>query len=158
MPKRPSTTLVAAIVMSLPAAFVVSTVTAGFASADPATTLTNAVDTIRAASQCPPLQPEPLVVRSAQMAVQETSDYISHRVAAIPFTDPMPALKTIGYTGTKGVLLSGYGNNETDSIHGLLLQNTYSKAISDCSYTQYGVGAIQEENGAVITSLVLAGT
>jgi hypothetical protein len=60
------------------------------------------------------------------MAMQATSDYISHRTAAVPTGDPMPALKTIGYTGTKAILLSGYGTDEADAIHGLLLEGRES--------------------------------
>lgn len=88
------------------------------------------------------------------MATQATSDYISHRSAAVPFTDPMPALKTIGYTGTKALLLSGYGTDEADAIHGLLLEGRDS--IPDCSYTQYGVSSTRDGGGFNLTSVVLA--
>jgi hypothetical protein len=140
------------------AAAVVATIatvaTAGPASAEPLPALTSAIDDVRAASTCPPLVSDPLVVRSAELAAQETSDYLSHRSAVVPFSDPLPALKTIGYAGNKGELLSGYGENETDSIHGLVLE-ALSK-VPDCSFTQYGVNA-SFEDGFVLTSVVLAG-
>jgi uncharacterized protein YkwD len=122
--------------------------------ADPGSTLTNAVDTVRSASQCPPLQSDPLVERAAQMASQATSDYISHRSAAVPFTDPMPALKTIGYTGSKALLLSGYGTSEADAMHGLILEGR--ELIPDCSYSQYGVSAVRDDGGFNLASVVLA--
>jgi hypothetical protein len=129
-------------------------ITAPAATADALSGLTSAVDTIRSASSCPPLQSDPLVQRASQMAMQATSDYISHRSAAVPFTDPMPALKTIGYTGGKALLLSGYGSNETDAIHGLVLQGR--ELIPDCSYTQYGVSAARDGGGFNLASVVLA--
>jgi hypothetical protein len=128
--------------------------TAGPASAEPLPSLTSAIDSVRASSTCPPLVSDPLVVRSAELATQATSDYLSHRSAAVPFSDPLPALKTIGYPGNKADLLSGYGENEIDSIHGLVLQ-ALSK-VTDCSFTQYGVNA-SFEDGFVLTSVVLAG-
>lgn len=131
-----------------------ATVTAPGAAADPQSSLTSAVDNIRSASQCAPLQSDPFVQRAAQMAMQSTSDYISHRSAAVPFTDPMPALTTIGYNGGKALLLSGYGANETDAIHGLILQGR--DLIPNCSYTQYGVSAARDDGGFNLTAVVLA--
>lgn len=124
------------------------------AMADPTSSLTSAVLTVRSASQCPPLQPDPLIERAAQMALQATSDYVSHRSAAVPFTDPMPALKTIGFTGSKARLLSGYGADETDALHGAMLEGLTS--IPDCSYTRYGVSASRDDAGFNLTSVVLA--
>ena len=68
-----------------------ATVMAPPAMADPLSTLTSAVNSVRSA-RCPPLQSDPFVVRAAQMAMQATSDYISHRSAAVQIGDPMPAL------------------------------------------------------------------
>jgi hypothetical protein len=140
------------------AALLVTAVTvasAAPASAEPLPSLTSAIDSVRASSStCPPLVSDPLVVRSAELATHETSDYLSHRSAAVPFSDPLPALKTIGYPGTKADLLSGYGENEIDSIHGLILQALAK--VPDCSFTQYGVNASYED-GFVLTSVVLAG-
>lgn len=126
---------------------------AGSASADPLSDLTGAVDQTRGISQCSPLQSDPLVVRAAQLANQGTNDYLNHHRADVPFSDPMPALKTIGYTGSKARLLSGYGESQTDAIWGLILSG-YA-AIPDCTYTQYGLDVVQGE-GFVLTSVVLA--
>jgi uncharacterized protein YkwD len=135
-------------------AIAMATVIAPPAIADPLSTLTSAVDTVRGASRCPPLQSDPRVERAAQMAMQATSGYINHRTAAIPFTDPMPALKTIGYTGSEALLLSGYGTDDADAIEGLLLEGRES--IPNCSYTQYGVSATRDDGGFTLTSVVLA--
>jgi hypothetical protein len=142
--------LVAASLLTMAAA----TVLAPGAAADPLSSLTSAVDIIRGASRCAPLQSDPFVQRAAELAMQATSDYISHRSAAVPFTDPMPALKTIGYKGRNAILLSGYGANETDAIHGLILQAR--DVVPDCSYTQYGVAAARDDGGFDLTSVVLA--
>ncbi|MFV8267688.1 hypothetical protein ACNQR9_32630 [Mycolicibacterium peregrinum] len=122
------------------------------ASADPPTNLSSAADTLRAASQCPPLQPNPLVTRAAEMATNETSDYIAHRTAVVPFTDPVPALNTIGYPTGKALLFTGYDPNEADSIQGLTL--TMRKDIRDCTLTQYGTST-RHEDGFVLTAAVL---
>ena len=131
-----------------------ATVMARPVMADPGSTLTSAVDTVRSASQCPPLHSDPLVERAAHMATQTTSDYISHRSAAVPFTDPMPALKTIGYTGKTALLVSGYGTSETDAVHGVLLEAR--DLIPNCSYTQYGVSSTRDDGGFNLANLVLA--
>ncbi|MCA2276889.1 hypothetical protein JF780_26595 [Mycobacterium intracellulare] len=135
---------------------VTATVMAASVIADPVSTLAQAVQSLRSGSQCPPLQSDPLVQRVTEMATQNTSDWINHHNVEVPFTDPMPALKGIGYTaGSKAVLLSGYGANEADAIHGLILQGL--KPIPDCSYTQYGVNAMRDDAGFNLTSVVLAG-
>jgi hypothetical protein len=144
-----SLTVAAALV-----ATIATIATAGPASAEPLPALTSAIDEVRAASTCPPLVSDPLVVRSAELATQETSDYLSHRSAVVPFDDPRPALKAIGYPGSRGLLLSGYGENVADSIHGVVLE-ALSK-VPDCSFPQYGVNA-SFEDGFVLTSVVLAG-
>ena len=123
------------------------------AFADPQGSLVTAVDNFRGSSSCSPLKSDPLVTRAAQMANQESSDYIHHRSAEVPFTDPMPALKTIGYTGSKASMLSGYGKNAHDSIYGLILQG--HKLLHDCTFTQYGADTVADE-GFILTSVVLA--
>lgn len=149
MQTRQAARVIAILVLSVAPAAV-----AAVASADPVSYLTSAVDTIRSASQCPPLQPDPLVQRAAEMATKGTSDYVSHRSAAVPFSDPMPALKTIGYTGSKGKLISGYGSNETDAIHGVIVTGT--DTIANCAYTHYGVSSEQDDQGFTLTAVVLA--
>jgi hypothetical protein len=140
--------VIAAVVL-LPAAVT----TAPQSGADPTSTLTGAVQTLRTASNCPDVQWDPLVQRGAQMANQATADYINHRNAAVPFTDPMPALKTIGYAGSKGVLLSGYGATAADALHALVLQ--YQAGKPDCAYTAFGADGIRDDAGFDLTSVIL---
>ena len=137
--------------------FISSSVLASPVSAEPLASLTNVVATIRGASGCSPLQADPLVTRVAEMATRATSDYIHHRTAAIPFDgNAMPALKTIGYGGGNALLMQGYGDNETKAVHGLALLARDPAAIPKCTYTQYGISAI-EDDGAVFTAVLLAG-
>lgn len=145
--------IILAIGVSAGSVLVAPVTTADTASAEPSSNLADAVTSIRAASSCPPLQQDPLVKRAAEMAAQETIDYVGHRTAAVPFSDPVPALRTIGHSGAKGVLLSGYGSNERDALTGLILQGP--KDIADCTYTQFGAST-RWQDGFVYTAVVLA--
>lgn len=131
-----------------------SLATAAASQADSQSPLSEAITAIRSASDCPALQSDPLVERVAAMANQSTSDYISHRSAAVPFTDPMPALSTIGYSGAKAILLSGYGMTPSDAMHGLVLQ--WQGLKPDCSYQQFGTSTWHDDGGFDLASVVLA--
>jgi hypothetical protein len=124
-------------------------------AADPTSTLTQAGSSARAASSCPALEWNSQVQRAAQLANQSTSDYISFRSGAVPFTDPMPALRTIGYPDidAKGMVLSGYGATEADALKALILQ--YQALRPDCTYTQAGVNAFRDQGGFNLASAVL---
>lgn len=88
------------------------------------------------------------------MANQSTSDYVNHRSAAVPFSDPMPALKTIGFTGdARGMLLSGTGPTEADALHGVILQ--YQAFKPDCTFTQLGVDARRDPAGYNLAAAIL---
>ncbi|MCX2930684.1 hypothetical protein ORI20_10375 [Mycobacterium sp. CVI_P3] len=121
--------------------------------ADPSTTLTQATVAARAASNCPPLQWNPLVERGAAMANLASAGYISHRSAAVPFTDPLPALATIGYAGSKGLMLSGYGATEAEALQAVLLQ--YQAFKPDCAYSQFGTDLSRTDKGSVLASVIL---
>ncbi len=123
------------------------------AAAEPFSDLASAVNNARSGSHCPPLQADPMVARVAQMANRETNEYLSHRQPVIPFSDPMPALKTIGYAASEAKLLSGYGTSHSEAIRGLLL--TGHATLPDCAYTKYGLD-VAEGDGFVMTSVVLA--
>ncbi len=88
------------------------------------------------------------------MANQASSDYISHRSAAVPFTDPLPALSTIGYAGQKALLLSGYAPTQALAMHALILQ--WQGIKPDCSYTQFGSSTWHDPAGFDLASVVLA--
>ena len=126
---------------------------AGYAHADAATQLTTAVQSLR--SNCPPLQFDPLVQRASELMMRQTDDYIAHREPYVPLSDPLPALRTIGYTGQRAQLLSGYGTTESDAIHGLLLQAP--GVVDDCVFSRVGVATMRDdEGGFVLTSVVIA--
>lgn len=129
------------------------TATAPAAGADPETELAAAMSTERAAANCPPLQSVPAVEQVARMASQNTREYAAHETAAVPFTDPMLALSTIGHPASQALLLSGYGANPTDAVHGAVLQ--YRAWKPDCSYTQQGVSLLPDDAGDYIASVVL---
>lgn len=129
-------------------------VTAPHGAADPTSALTQAVSAARSASDCPGLQWDPLVQRAAQMANQATSDYHGLRTGAVPFTDPMPALKAIGYrAGGNGMVLTGYGPTESEALQGLVLQYRASKPA--CSYTTAGVDTMRDAAGFNLAAAVL---
>lgn len=142
------TITVAAILTLLPIT------TAPMASADPTADLTQAVNSARSASNCPALQSNPFAEKVAQMSTQNTVDYIAHRVAAVPFTDPVPALKTIGYTGGKAIMFAGFGHTEADAIQGVLLHGRDN--IPDCALTQYGLSSSVDDDGNSVMSVVMA--
>jgi hypothetical protein len=141
-------------ILSIPvAALAVSALTAAPSQADPQSPLGQAVIAARSASACAPLQSDPLVERVAAMANQSTSDYIAHRSAAVPFTDPLPALSTIGYSGAKAIQLTGYGATQADAVRGLMFQ--WQALKPDCSYTQFGTSTWHDDAGFDLASAIL---
>lgn len=123
------------------------------AAAEPATDLVAAVSTERAATNCPPLQSDAAAERVAHMASENTREYMAHRTAAVPFTDPMPALSTIGHPVSQAVMLSGHGASQADAVHAVVLQ--YRGWKPDCSYTHYGTSLLTDDAGGYIASVVL---
>ncbi|WP_085305591.1 hypothetical protein [Mycolicibacillus koreensis] len=88
------------------------------------------------------------------MATRETSEYKNYRSSAVPFTDPIPALRTIGFTGSNAILLSGYGDDEASALRGVMLQG--HRSLLDCSYTLYGASTLHADAGFNLVSVVLA--
>ena len=124
------------------------------AVAAPSSEVAAAVDAIRNGSGCGAFQSDPVVQRTADLALRESSDYKNFRAATVPFDDPIPALKTAGFTGDKAILLSGFGADDASALRGALLQG--HAAFLDCSYSLYGVSAARDESGSLV-SIVLAG-
>lgn len=123
------------------------------AIAAPSSEVVAAVDTIRKGSSCGAFRSDPVVQRTADLALQESSDYKNFRSAAVPFDDPIPALKTAGFTGNKAILLSGFGFDDASALRGALLQG--HEAFLDCSYSLIGASAARDESGSLV-SIVLA--
>lgn len=129
------------------------TATATPAAAHPSSELTAVLNAERSAALCPPLQAEAAVEQVAHMASQNNLKYAAFQTAAVPFTDPMPALTTIGHPASKALLLSGYGSSSTDALHFVTL--SYRALKPDCSYTQYGGSVLQNDAGHYFVSVVL---
>ena len=105
---------------------------------------------------CPLLQPDALLDGVAQRANAESQSYIEHTARFVPFEDPMPVLRELGYPAGKAKLIPGYGDVEAKAIHGVTVQGW--QAIPDCSYTKYGLNLLTSADGAyVLAALVLAG-
>jgi hypothetical protein len=105
---------------------------------------------------CPALQADPVLNDAAIRATSETEAYIEHTARSIPFEDPMPVLREMGYNAAKAKLVVGYGDSQEKAIRGVnvLGWNT----IPDCSYTKYGLSAVYGARGDyVLTAMVLAG-
>lgn len=127
---------------------------AGPGSADAQPALTEAVIAARTASGCAPMEVDPLAERVAQMANQGTIDYMAFRSAAVPFTDPMGALTTIGYTGGgRALLLSGHGSDPTAAVRAVQLQ--WQVFRPDCSYTSFGTNTMHDDSGFDVVAVVL---
>ncbi|OPX11955.1 hypothetical protein B1790_05765 [Mycobacterium sp. AT1] len=146
-------TPILAIITMMLAGLAVSVQTAAPSRAEPQSALGQAIIAARATSACAPLQSDPLVERTAAMANQSSSDYMSFRSAAVPFTDPLPALSTIGYHAAKALQLTGYGATRAEALHGLMLQ--WQAAPPDCSYTQFGTSTWHDDSGFELASAIL---
>lgn len=135
------------------AAAVALTAPAARVAAEPEADLAAAVNAERSASDCSALTLDPLAERVAQLASQNSYEYVTHQSPAVPFTDPMPALATVGHPADKAVLLSGYGPSQADAVHFVLLNYRASKL--DCSYTSFGGTVLQDDTGRYFASVVL---
>lgn len=127
---------------------------AGSSGAEPPSGPVDAVIAARTASGCAPMELDPFAERAALMANQGTIDYIAFRSAAVPFSDPMAALTTMGYTGGgRAMLLSGYGAEPGAAVRALQLQWQVLKP--DCSYTRFGTSTLHAEAGFDVVAAVL---
>jgi hypothetical protein len=133
----------------------VSVSTAPLAVAGTGDSLRAAVAAARGTS-CGALRYDPIVEQSAQKVNETTDKWINHASRAVPETNALPLLKDLGYRGTKAAILSGASKTDGDAIKGLILQGHLT--IPDCSYTDFGVGAMRNETkGMILTTVVLAG-
>jgi hypothetical protein len=146
--------LLATVLSSAALASLLAVVPAPTAAADDTGNLKAQVDAAR--RKCPPLQPDPVLDGVAQRANHESQSYIEHTARFVPFEDPMPVLRELGYPASKAKLIPGYGDVEAKAIHGVTVQGW--QAIPDCSYTNYGLNVLTNANGGyVLAALVLAG-
>ncbi|MCW2627068.1 MAG: hypothetical protein JWR48_3790 [Mycobacterium sp.] len=124
------------------------------AAADVTADLRASVDGARGG--CPALQPDPVLNDAAIRATSETQAYIEHTARFVPFEDPMPVLREMGYNAGKAKLVVGYGDSQDKAIRGISVLGW--DTIPDCSYTKYGLSALYGARGDyVLTAVVLAG-
>lgn len=125
------------------------------AGADSSANLRSAVTQVRGAS-CGPLRNDPAVEAAADNVNQSNDRWLNHTARAVPVPDPLPLLKDLGYGGGNATMVQGAGYTDADSIKGLLVLG-YDR-IANCSYTDYGVSLIlNQQTGYFLSALVLAG-
>jgi hypothetical protein len=105
-------------------------------------------------------------------------DYVRHTARFLPTTsdsDLLRVMRESGYNTAKAKLLAGYGDyrtggtgdNEAKAIKGTVLEGLGFEALPDCTYTKYGVSAINDDSSQgwpstaprtyTVTAVVLAG-
>lgn len=135
-------------------AVVMAGFTAAPSAADPLANLTDAISSARGPG-CPSLHYQPAIEQAALWINQSFDGYYTHTRPNPPISDPFPALKEAGYAASKALLLLGHAGTETDAIRGPVLEGY--EAIPDCSYTDFGVSVLQnDELRYSITAVVLA--
>lgn len=129
--------------------------------------LKDAVMQAHGGTSCGPLRSEPLADQTATIINKHTDAYLNHAARVVPghvdaqgrlVVDPLPILKDLGSNAGKAMLLQGAGKTEADAISFILISGY--RVISDCSFTEYGVSALPNNNpdGYFLTALVLAGS
>jgi len=152
--KQRSCRLFAAAFLSAMAFAVLAIALAPTAAADVTADLRASVDDAR--GRCPALQSDPVLTDAAIRATAESQAYIDHTARFIPFEDPMPVLREMGYNAGKAKLVVGYGDSQDKAIRGISVLGW--DTIPDCSYTKYGLSALYGARGDyVLTAMVLAG-
>lgn len=125
---------------------------APMSTADAAANLKSLVDGARGG--CAPLQVDPVLTGVAQRANRETQQYKQNAARYEPFEDPMPVLRELGYHTGKAKMLTGFGDEESAALRGVVLFGWES--IPDCSYTRYGVDALAGDGYALATAILAA--
>ena len=131
---------------------------APLAAASPAPDVAQAVASARAGAQCGPLRYNPVVEHAAEIVNRSTYDYLKHTAKSVPIEEPHPTaiMKDLGIGAGKVLSLKDSSEKEADAIKGMLLQG-YA-AWPDCSYTDFGVSLLHEEQtGYFLVIVVLVG-
>jgi hypothetical protein len=122
--------------------------------ADPTANLKSAIDSARGG--CPRLQSDPILDEAARRENREVDAYIQHNARFIPFEDPLPIIRELGYETSRAKMIAGFADGEGKAIHGLLLDG--NAVIPDCGYQKYGADALNNDGaGYVLTVAILAG-
>jgi hypothetical protein len=150
------------VAVSITAAALLAIFLAPTSAADPTTRLKSEVDAARGEAGCPPFQSDPILNDVSQRAAHEMDVWTNHTGRFLPFMDTnikeftsvQQVLREYGYTPLKSRMLVGYGDyrtggpgdNEAKAIKGAILQGWGFGVLSDCSYTKYGVAAINDDS------------
>ena len=129
------------------------------AAAEPAPEVQQALLAARGSASCGPLRYNPTVERAADIVNRSTYAYLNHSAENVPADDPHPTaiVKDLGITAGKVSSLQSAARNETDAIRGVLLEGR--NVIPDCSYTDFGISLLHEEQSDYILAVVvLVGT
>jgi hypothetical protein len=126
------------------------------ATADPAPNLQAAVEQVRQAGACGPLEYDPAVEQAAEVVNRSTDVYLDHTARHVPVADPLPIVHDFGGVGGKAISLFGATDNASDSIKSVLLQGF--NAIPDCAYTRFGASTLwNASTGKSLATVVLVG-
>lgn len=149
----------------LAAALLAALALAPTVAADPLSGLREAFAAARAGTSCEPLRYDPIVEQAARVFNEMTDDYLNHDATRVQnkdttpgsIPDPLPGLKTLGYSGTKAYLVQGAQQDQARAIKALLLQGQALNKISDCTYTDFGVDMrFNADSGYHLAAVVLA--
>jgi hypothetical protein len=128
------------------------------AAADPAPEIAQAVVSARGTASCGTLRYNPTVEHAADIVNHSTYGYLDHTAQNVPADgrNPTAIVKDLGIDASKVLSLQGAAQNEADAIKGVLLEG--HDAIPDCSYTDFGVSLLHEqESGYALAVVVLVG-
>ena len=145
------------VAMSITMTAILTIVLAPISSADPTTHLKSEVDAARTGSGCPAYQSDPVLNAVTQRIMSEANAYANHTATFLPVSDDvslMRVLRESGYYTVKAKLLNGYGDinaggpgdNEAKAIKAVVLEGTAYQTFTDCGYTKYGFGAINNDS------------
>jgi hypothetical protein len=153
------------VALSVTATAILAISFAPTSAADPTAHLQAEIDAARSESGCPPLQLDPVLNAVSQRVAHEVDDYVRHSSRDLPTSGEGPpvalasggvlrVMRESGYNTTKAKLLVGYGDyrtggagdNEAKAIKGTVLQGLGFEVLPDCTYTKYGVSAINDDS------------
>jgi hypothetical protein len=153
------------VAMTMTASAILAVHLAAPSAADPTTHLKSEIDAARRDAGCPPLQLDPILNDVSQRVTGETDDYVRHAARELPTSGEIDLLSTgsggvlkvlreRGYHTNKVRLLSGFGDNraggagdnEAKAIKALVLEGQGFDVLSDCTYTRYGVSALNDDS------------
>ena len=139
-----------------------ATMNAPTSAADPTSDLRSQVDAARSEAGCAPFQLDPLLNDVAQHTSRDMDAWVNHTGLDLPmldttvpqFTSLTGTLRQSGYNPRKARILAGYGDpnmggpgdNEFKAIKAAVLQGMGFDVFTDCGYTKYGLGIVNDDS------------